>query len=71
VFGAAKFSLLTIKKLPILASTSLLNFPMNATESLCVQLLRQRDSMNTDAIASLSDKLESVMQKIKQLEDRQ
>ena len=29
-----------------------------------IQLLRQRDSMNTDAITGLSDKLSTVMQEI-------
>jgi integrase len=32
-----------------------------------IQLLRQRDSMNTDAIAGLSDKLAKVMQEIEEL----
>ena len=32
-----------------------------------IQLLRQRDSMNTDAIASLSDKMTKMMQEIEQL----
>jgi hypothetical protein len=32
-----------------------------------IQLLRQRDSMNTDAIAGLSDKLAKVMQEIEVL----
>ena len=29
-----------------------------------IQLLRQRDSMNTDAIANLSDQLANIMQEI-------
>jgi DNA repair exonuclease SbcCD ATPase subunit len=32
-----------------------------------IQLLRQRDSMNTDAIATLSDQLTKVMQEIEVL----
>jgi hypothetical protein len=32
-----------------------------------IQLLRQRDSMNTDAIATLSDQLTRVMQEIETL----
>jgi hypothetical protein len=36
-----------------------------------IQLLSQRDSMNTDAIANLSDKMQELMIKIKELEDRQ
>jgi integrase len=35
-----------------------------------IELLKQRDSMNTDAIASLSDKLGSVMQRLKELENK-
>ena len=35
-----------------------------------IQLLRQRDSMNTDAIANLSDQLANVMQKIDMLKNR-
>src|SRR5438874_5745372 len=35
-----------------------------------IQQLRQRDSMNTDAISSLSDKLETVMQRLKELENK-
>jgi integrase len=33
-----------------------------------IQLLRQRDSMNTDAIASLSDKMQELMLKVQELE---
>jgi integrase len=36
-----------------------------------IQLLRQRDSMNTDAIASLSDQLSKVMQEIEILKNQQ
>jgi hypothetical protein len=36
-----------------------------------IQMLSQRDSMNTDAIANLSDKMQELMIKIKELEDRQ
>ena len=34
-----------------------------------IQLLSQRDSINTHAISSLSDKLETVMQRLKELEN--
>jgi hypothetical protein len=33
-----------------------------------IQLLRQRDATNTDAIASLSDKMQELMTKVQQLE---
>jgi hypothetical protein len=33
-----------------------------------IQLLRQRDSMKTDAIASLSDKMQELMLKVQELE---
>jgi hypothetical protein len=36
-----------------------------------IQLLRQRDSMNTDAIANLSDKMQELVVKIQELEKRQ
>jgi hypothetical protein len=36
-----------------------------------IQMLSQRDSMSTDAIANLSDKMQELMIKIKELEDRQ
>jgi hypothetical protein len=36
-----------------------------------IQLLRQRDSMNTDAIASLSDQLTKVMQEIQMMKKQQ
>jgi hypothetical protein len=36
-----------------------------------IQLLRQRDTTNTDAIASLSDKMEELFAKIHELETRQ
>jgi integrase len=36
-----------------------------------IQLLRERDSMNTDAIANLSDKMQELMVKIQGLEKRQ
>jgi integrase len=36
-----------------------------------IQLLRQRDSMNTDAIANLSDKMQELVIKIQELEKRQ
>lgn len=33
-----------------------------------IQTLKQRDSMNTDAIASLSDKMQELMLKVQELE---
>jgi hypothetical protein len=36
-----------------------------------IQLLRQRDSMNADAISSLSDRMQELMVKIQELEKRQ
>jgi integrase len=36
-----------------------------------IQLLRERDSMNTDAISNLSDKMQELMVKIQELERRQ
>ena len=36
-----------------------------------IQLLRQRDSMNSDAIAGLSDKMQDLMIKIQELEKKQ
>jgi integrase len=36
-----------------------------------IQLLRQRDSINTDAIANLSDKMQDLMIKIQELEKKQ
>ena len=33
-----------------------------------IQLLRQRDSMNADAIASLSDKMQELVLKVQELE---
>jgi hypothetical protein len=33
-----------------------------------IQLLRQRDSMNTDAIANLSDKMQELVLKVQELE---
>jgi gas vesicle protein len=36
-----------------------------------IELLKQRDSLNTDSISSLSDKMQQIMEKIKELEDRQ
>jgi len=35
-----------------------------------IQLLSQRDSVNTDAIASLSDQLTKVMQEIEMLKNK-
>ena len=35
-----------------------------------IQLLRQRDSMNTDAIANLSDQLTKVMQELEVLKSK-
>jgi hypothetical protein len=35
-----------------------------------IQLLRQRDSMNTDAIANLSDKMMKMMQEIELLKSK-
>ena len=35
-----------------------------------IQLLRQRDSMNTDAIANLSDQMQELMVKIQELEEK-
>jgi integrase len=35
-----------------------------------IELLTQRDIMNTDSISSLSDKMQQIMEKIKELEDR-
>ena len=34
-----------------------------------IQILRQRDAHNTDAIAGLSDKMQELMEKIQQLEN--
>ena len=36
-----------------------------------IELLRQRDSTNTDAIASLSDKMQELMAKVQELERKQ
>jgi hypothetical protein len=36
-----------------------------------IQTLKQRDSMNTDAIASLSDKMQELMLKVQELENKQ
>ena len=36
-----------------------------------IQLLRERDLMNTDAISNLSDKMQELMVKIQELERRQ
>lgn len=36
-----------------------------------MQLLRERDSMNADAISNLSDKMQELMTKIQELEKRQ
>jgi hypothetical protein len=36
-----------------------------------IQLLRERDLMNTDAISNLSDKMQKLMVKIQELEKRQ
>jgi phosphoenolpyruvate synthase/pyruvate phosphate dikinase len=36
-----------------------------------IEQLKQRDSMNTDAISSLSDKVQQLLTKMKELEDRQ
>jgi phosphoketolase len=35
-----------------------------------IEVLLQRDSINTDAIATLSDKMQEIMERMKQLEER-